>query len=196
MFPNGGSVDNAMMNDLETVGNAQISTSVSKFGGGSISLPTSAELLSPSTPNLLLGSTYTIEGWFRPASSSTSWSPFRTILSNGQTVHWVRILSSQWYFSSADPAGNFESLGGGTVNFGAWQHVAICVQNNNAVLYVDGISVASRTLNPMIPTTFPYSRITSGGGLGTDYIDDLRITKGVARYTANFTPPAAPFADQ
>ena len=34
-----------------------------------------------------------------------------------------------------------------------------------------------------------------GGGFVAGYIDELRISKGIARWTANFTPPSAEYSE-
>jgi hypothetical protein len=61
-------------------------------------------------------------------------------------------------------------------------------------LYVNGTSIISVADT----TNYTDQNFTIGGWYSTGfllngYIDDLRVTKGVARYTANFTPPAAAF---
>jgi hypothetical protein len=56
-FTNAGILDNAMMNDLETVGNAQISTSVKKYGTGSMYFDGTGDWLSvPKCQTLEFGS--------------------------------------------------------------------------------------------------------------------------------------------
>jgi hypothetical protein len=64
-------------------------------------------------------------------------------------------------------------------------------------IYVDGTQRYSATYS-IAANIYPVQvGCASGGGVATDffngYIDDLRVTLGIARYTANFTPPTAAF---
>lgn len=73
-----------------------------------------------------------------------------------------------------------------------WAHVAFVRVADSIVLYLNGVNVWSTTISGALSNTDGGLRI-GGRALWnqffTGYIDDVRITKGVARYTANFTPP-------
>jgi hypothetical protein len=80
-----------------------------------------------------------------------------------------------------------------------WYHVAIVRNGNTAALYINGTSEATKNV-----TGYTYN--SSGSGLVsgrlrtntdgyylTGWIDELRISKGIARWTGNFTPPTAAY---
>ena len=198
-FTNAGIIDNAMLNDLETVGNAQISTAQSKFGGSSILFDEVGDYLTvPVSTNMSLGTgDFTIECWVRFAFSTVG---------NGQGIYQL----SNGYLNSAvrGPAlGTETSVGDWTIyhgttftqsgtvpTAGVWYHTALVRSSGTTKLYVGGTSIISvaDTTN-YTDQYFVVGGWYSTGFLLNGYIDDLRITKGVARYTANFTPPAAAF---
>lgn len=77
-------------------------------------------------------------------------------------------------------------------------HIAVVYDGTSVVCYVNGIGVSVPNFNNMGTTR----RLSVGWGSGSWYqtrdklIDELRITKGVARYTENFTPPTEPFPNR
>jgi hypothetical protein len=88
---------------------------------------------------------------------------------------------------------------GVNVRDGAWHHVAVVRNGSTWTIYVDGISRGTGTWSGTI------ANIAYGPYIGADqfygreytgYIDDLRVTKGRARYTANFTPPSKALGTQ
>jgi hypothetical protein len=215
-FTNAGIIDNAMMNDLETVGNAQISTTQSKFGGSSMYFDgTGDALFSPYSPNLNLGSgDFTIEGWVYFSSlPSNNYVLFASYGNSTSAQRWIfgydtrSVTSSPGLFFTVINSSNsviVDVPGGGTSGWatGTWYHVAITRSGSSWKLFRDGTQNGSTvTDTDAIPDP-----TANGLNIGTEpdkssaafngYIDDLRITKGVARYTANFTAPTAPFADQ
>jgi hypothetical protein len=87
-----------------------------------------------------------------------------------------------------------------SISINTWYHVAACRSGTSLYLFVDGTQAGSTG-----SLTGSLMSISDGVGVGGEYlntlfgmngfVDDFRATKGVARYTANFTPPAAQFPD-
>jgi hypothetical protein len=204
-FTNGAIFDNAMMNNLETVGNAQISTSVVKYGTGSLYMNASTGdtdyFIQPAsqTVNFSTGN-FTIEFWLNPLSIVTNWAngSFAAIMDTdftaGTGTNW-------WVIHQQNDTIAFGSnsalivTSSSVLSANVWQHVVIVRSGSTITIYVNGTSAGSATYATTIGGN---RRLTIGAQLTADrwykgYIDDLRITKGYARYTSNFTPPTAAF---
>jgi hypothetical protein len=199
-FTNAGIIDNAMMNDLETVGNAQISTAQSKFGGSSMLFDETGDYLTvPVSTNMSLGTgDFTIECWVRFAVTPVGNGQGIYQLSNGYLNSQVRgpglgaeNSTGEWTIYHGT---TFTQSTGNVPAINTWYHTAIVRSSGTTKLYVDGTSIISvaDTTN-YTDQYFVIGGWFSTGFLFNGYIDDLRITKGVARYTATFTPPAAAF---
>jgi hypothetical protein len=86
---------------------------------------------------------------------------------------------------------------GGTVAANTWVHLAIARSGTTLKGFVDGVQAFSitdsRTYASSAPCRFglDYAATAAQNLLG--YVDELRITKGVARYTTGFTPPSSAF---
>ena len=195
-FTNTGVVDTSMLNNLETVGNVQISTSVRRYGTGSIAFDGSGDYLT--LHNLLtsnLGSgPFTVELWVYFNSASGT----QFILSNYQnsSVGWGLGISSGnfAFWATGDTPDISTSIAPAT---GVWYHLAVSGQSGAIRMFLNGTQIGSTfTGTPALDSTATL-RIGDGQGVASPqpfngYIDDLRITKGVARYTANFTAPTLP----
>ena len=197
-FTNAGIIDNAMMFNLETVADAKISSTQSKFGGTSMFFDGTGDYLAiPSNTTLALGSNdFTIECWVY----------IQTSVANNGIFH---LSTSAWPAASSGIAlsvngasgwgiyYNGTSANGGTQpSLNTWYHTALVRSGTSLKLYVNGAATITVTDSASYTGTF----LTIGGYYSTSYlmagyIDDFRITKGYARYTTNFATPTAEFLD-
>jgi hypothetical protein len=201
-FTNGGIIDTSMSNDLETFGGAQISTTQSKFGGGSIYLDGTGDwVLSPNSQNFDLGGgNFTIECWVYPTTwNATAVGVFgkRATVSTANQIGLEFSGSSGTIRFSYNNAGSEVGVTGANGSLNTWQHIAIVRNGSTITVYKDGVSGGTGTINVSIAANtdaFVLGAVAVNGSYPlTGYIDDLRITKGYARYTANFTAPVGPF---
>jgi hypothetical protein len=197
-FTNAGIFDNAGKNNLETAADAQIDTSVKKYGTGSMEFDGTGDwLIMKDTPEMVFGTgDFTIEFWVNTNQTVNEFAvvDFRTV--NG-FFPFIAHDSTRGVFYYLNSDYRIES--NTVLTTGIWYHIAVARSGSSTKLFINGTQAGSTYTNSnslSVGANRPAIGI-NGESLGTlplnGYIDDLRITKGVARYTAAFTPPTAAF---
>ena len=195
-------IDNSRNNfAITSSGDVKLSTSQYKFGGASVLFDGNGDYLNLQNNALFAFNTgdFTVEFWMNSVSFANVANTIIIFdcrpLSTDGLYPCIYFFSGQirYYVNSAD------RITGSTLNTGQWYHVALTRSGSSTKLFVDGIQVGSTytdTNNYLCGANRPIIA-TRGYTLGENnyngYIDELRITKGVARYTANFTPQNSPF---
>ena len=192
--------DNSKNNTTFTVnGNSQISILQSKFGGASAYFDGTGDYLSsPSVSDFAFGTgNFTIECWIY--SSDVSFATQRGFLQTSDTVGGLKTSFTTGIIIGAGSPVNgalFATVAGtnvgsstAVITTNTWYHIALVRNSGTSTLYVNGTSVGSASTTGNCSGTY----LAIGGYYNTSYLyqgylDELRITKGVARYTSNFTP--------
>lgn len=173
-------------------GSATTSTAVKKFGVAS-GYFNGGYIASASSSDWAFGTgDFTVELWLYPGTVPTG-AYFSPIGNWAASVGWCFFMrtDSKIQFSN----GSTFVLSSSTISSSNWYHIAYSRQGTTGRLFIEGAKVGEITDNVNLTSTNAVciGRNGAASDLWLGYIDEVRVTKGVARYTANFTPPTAPF---
>lgn len=196
--------DIAQINTGSVLNSAVISTAQSKFGGSSISfqaLATSA-LSIPDNTALHLSGDFTIEMFVYLTNVTQDCVLLEK--SNGTSAtsrFWFELLRNQLYLKLLGASAAVPLTVAGTLTANNWMHIAVVKHSNVWTGYVNGVAGSTPVASSADMSTITGPLVIgneSGNSNGNNnaavpgFVDELRISK-IARYTANFTPPPAPF---
>ena len=197
---------------VTVIGNAHIDTGYKKFGTGSIVFNGTSDYLTiPDSVNWYFGTNdFTIDTWikFNPSiynggicgqtyfDSDNSWKFYYSYSSPSLSLQF-NVCSGGVYTASY-------SCPGFTPDLNVFYHIELARHGTTMYMFINGVS-QSLTVHTAIstneipdfaaplfvgavgrtPTTYYYMR---------GWLDEFRISKGIARHTTNFTPPTSPYS--
>ena len=191
---NAGIVDAVGGNNVETVGNLRVSTSVKKYSASILFDGTGDYMRLKEKAAFVFGTgDFTIEMWLYKNSTADMWLlDWRTGSEGAYPVMDISGSHVRYYANTA-----FRITGTTTVTASTWHHIALCRSGTSTKLFLNGIQEgvtytdSSNYLSPEADRPVLGIANDTATNAVNGYIEDFRITKGVARYTSTFTPPGA-----
>ena len=179
---------------VKLIGNTKSSTTQTKFLTSSMYFDGTGDYIN--AENFDIGNVgtapFTFEGWFYLTASPSNYiTIMQTRASNASTAGFVMAISASDFYVYS---GAFIGAKGSAISSNQWYHWAYTRDSSgNQRVFLDGTQTGSTytTARNYTEDKLWIGAKYDGSEYFTGYQSDIRITKGLARYTANFTPPTA-----
>lgn len=199
---NSGIYDATGTTAIETVGNAQVSTAVKKWGESSMYFDGTGDyLIIPPTPPAIATfgtADFTVEGWIYPTIVTATQNLMGNRIASTGANNWDLVITSASKLAWGTTSTNY-LLSTSSLLVNTWQHIAVSRVSGTTRMFINGTLEATNTTVITLSANSQFNIASQGSFNATTsnfngYMQDVRISKGVGRYSGNFTPPAAAFA--
>lgn len=178
------------------VNSPTIGSGTVKFGAGAAVLNGSKYIEGPTSSDWSMGTgDYTVECWaYLTAWPTGAW--YCPVGNSGSSTGWEFQVSTSGQFHWAVPTQEANlSSAVGAFTTGTWHFCSFSRVGANRYLGLDGTIVASgsTSINDTNTAAVRIGANRSGTDFWNGFVDEVRITKGVGRYTQSFAAPTQPF---
>ncbi len=176
-------------------GDAKLSTSQYKFGVSSLALDGTGDYITyPSSTDFEFGTAdFAIETFVYPTTTGTYRTIFDLRSSAGDTggiILGISDVNNLYFFYN----GNYRIGPVGTVSTNTWSHIALTRTSGTTKAFINGVQVGLdyADTNNYAARNVRIGADPNGNYAFAGFIDDVRISKGVSRYSTSFTPATSP----
>ena len=183
-------------------GSAQLDTSQKKFGSASLSVATTGGgyVSVPDSADWNFGTgAFTIDFWVRRAANWSASTRYMIYQASGSGYIAVVYVNGNTCFIATNPdtaAYLIYLRFAWAPSDATWHHVTVVRSGNTWYIFIDGTSKALTLVAGAYDCTMPDlgGALLIGGSASYavyGWMDSVRVVKGYALWTANFTPPAS-----
>lgn len=191
-------------------GSAQLDTSNKEFGSAGAKFDAAGDYLNitANSADFNFGSAdFTVDFWWKSKTTSAPADIFDLFNIDKNSVHSAGNYGFEIYVASSllvvatfsNGTNQYNATAAVNVLDQAWHHIAVIRNGNAFKIFVDGTVGAvtdtiSGSQNFDVNMVVEIANRFGGGETALGWIDELRVSKGIARWTSNFTPPVAEYA--
>lgn len=183
-------------------GNAQIDTAQSKFGGAGGLFDGTGDYLSvPDSADWYFATgDFTIDFRVRFNSVASNAAFYNQYVDGNNEIRlfWSQSAAQLILQNYTGGVATIDVRKAWSPSINIWYHVAVVRNGNNFMMFIDGTQIGTTDSDASEVTNFAagieIGRSDVGSSNLNGWLDEYRISKGIARWTSNFTPPTAPYA--